>query len=140
MSVKLDGVTETVSAMERKMTNLAEQCAKLERLILHFSHEQERYFEPLRHDQLRAGSLAMSRSRFHSEPNLLESERRRGRQEEEEEEEEERGREDLRRQEGREWEDEGGQEGEGRGERPRRRGRRMGTVGGGLESEEKRAR
>ena len=138
MSVKLDGVTETVSAMERKMTSLAEQCTKLERLILHFSHEQERYFEPLRHDQLRAGSIAMSRGRFHSEPSLLESGRRRGR-EEEEEEEEEGGRGALRRQEGRE--EAGGEEGEERGGRPRRRrGRRMGTVGGVSEEEERRAR
>lgn len=68
VAVKLESMSELVTAMERRMLTLTEHSVKLERMMLHFSHEQERYFEPVRQEQLRR-----SKSKFHSEPNLNET-------------------------------------------------------------------
>lgn len=67
MVVKLESMSELVTAMENRMQTLTEHSVKLERMMLHFSHEQERYFEPVRQEQLRR-----SKSKFHSEPTLNE--------------------------------------------------------------------
>lgn len=67
MVVKLESMSELVTAMENRMQTLTEHSVKLERMMLHFSHEQERYFEPVRQEQLRR-----SKSRFHSEPTINE--------------------------------------------------------------------
>ena len=69
VAAKVERMTELVSTMERRMQSLTEQNTKLEKLILHFSHEQERYFEPLRQEQLHR-----MRNFFHSESNLFEHE------------------------------------------------------------------
>lgn len=68
MAVKVDSMSDLVSTMERRMQSLTEQSMKLERMILHFSHEQERCFEPVRQNQLRRMKS------YHSEPNLNEHE------------------------------------------------------------------
>ena len=52
------------------MQSLTEQCTKLERMVLHFSQEQERYFEPLRQEKLHR-----TRNIFYSEPTFTEAER-----------------------------------------------------------------
>ena len=48
---------------------LNEQCQKLDKMMIHLSQEQERHFEPGRHENLRR-----MKSTFHSnsEPNLTE--------------------------------------------------------------------
>ena len=68
VAVKLESMSELVMTMEKRMHTLTEHSVKLERMMLHFSHEQERYFEPVRQEQLRR-----SKSKFHSEPNLNET-------------------------------------------------------------------
>lgn len=45
-------MTELVSAMDRRIQSLSDHSMKLERLILHFSHEQERYLEREKQEQL----------------------------------------------------------------------------------------
>lgn len=52
VALKVDKLSEVVSAMDRRIQSLTDHSMKLERMILHFSHEQERYWEPEKQEQL----------------------------------------------------------------------------------------
>ena len=49
MSLKVDSMLEVVSTMDKRMQSLSEQTTKLEKMMLHYTQEQERYFERGRH-------------------------------------------------------------------------------------------
>ena len=44
----LESMAQGMNALENRMSTLIEQTTKLEKLMLHFAHEQERYLEPAR--------------------------------------------------------------------------------------------
>ena len=62
-------MSELVVTMDERMKALNEQSMKLEKMMLHLTHEQERHFEPGRHEHLRK-----MKGLYHSssEPNLTE--------------------------------------------------------------------
>ena len=68
MFVKMENMTDTLTSLEHRLHSLTEQSTKLERLMLHFAQEQEKYLELARPD-----SLLKGRSLFHSQPSSLHS-------------------------------------------------------------------
>ena len=45
VSLKVDSMLEVVSTMDKRVQSLSEQTAKLEKMMLHFTQEQERHFD-----------------------------------------------------------------------------------------------
>ena len=45
---RLESMADGMGSLEHRMQSLTEQTAKLEKMMLHFAHEQEKYLEPTR--------------------------------------------------------------------------------------------
>lgn len=55
-----------MTTLEEKLLVLMERSVKLERMMVHFAHEQERYLEPARQHMM----LDRKHAIFHSQPSL----------------------------------------------------------------------
>ena len=65
MFLHLESMAEGMNSLEHRLQALSEQNQKLEKMMTHFAHEQERYLEPARQQ-----SLAKAKGLFHSQPAL----------------------------------------------------------------------